>query len=34
MPAVRGREAGGEARLQGITTKARFAREHEGHEDH
>jgi hypothetical protein len=33
MPAVRGREAGGEARLPGITTKARFERKHGAHED-
>jgi hypothetical protein len=33
MPALRGRTAGREARLAGITTMARFARTHEGHGD-
>jgi hypothetical protein len=33
MPAVRGREAGGEARLPRITTMARFARKYGAHED-
>ena len=33
MPALRGRTAGREARLAGITTTARFARKHSAHED-
>jgi len=33
MPAVRGRQGGREARLAGITTMARFARNHGAHED-